>query len=452
MIAVGYHTYSQLLLYAWGWTEMVTPESYTSARAIGQKYVDLVEHVHGQSYIPGQGSYAIYVTSGAFDDYAYGAEGVLGFTPELRPASVSLGGFALPEDEILPNNEENMAAALWLMLNVADAHDLGNPLSPTLFESTALGDHMFSLPLTPVNQKPSSALGLAEVLHDHLRTWQDDASHSPPAWGVLSETTWDEGFEGCGSGSGYVFENTAETSEWVDGLVSYKVLPHVFEAGAEVMLSNVEPGLNLIGIPSEAAVSMEDIRIFSRVLEHSGQNYGYREVILEERTAVEDLADPSPWIDWDWLYIDSTGASHLANPTGAGAEDTFVHPFRAYNVYANVPSWDFGSNVPEPVYLLRFPGDAADCNGNGISDLDELVTGRSLDCDGDWLPDDCEYPLCDGLTAGDMDCSGVVDVGDIPTFVQWLLNGRHTCQSDVDLDGSTDGRDIEGFVVLLIGG
>ncbi len=452
VIALSYHTYSQLLLYAWGWTEMVTPESYSSARAIGRKYADLVEHVHGQSYIPGQGSYAIYVTSGAFDDHAYGAEGVLGFTPELRPASWSLGGFALPEDEILPNNEENMAAALWLMLNVADAHDLSNPLSGTLFESTGLGDHMFSLPLAPVNQKPSAALGLPEVFHDNLRTWQDDALHAPPAWGMLTEITWNEGFEGCGSGSGYVFKNTEETSEWVAGLVSYKALPHVFEDGADVMLSNVESGFNLIGIPNEEAVSMEDISIFARVLEPSGHSWGYREVILEERTALEDMAAASPWINWNWLYTDSTGMPHYANPTGVGAEDTVVYPFRAYHVYANVPSWDFGFNVSEPVYLLHFPGDAADCNANGISDIDELVIGLSLDCDGDWMPDDCEYPLCDGLTAGDMDCSGVVDAGDIPTFVQWLLKDRYTCQNDVNLDGLIDGRDMEGFVELLIGG
>lgn len=57
---------------------------------------------------------------------------------------------------------------------------------------------------------------------------------------------------------------------------------------------------------------------------------------------------------------------------------------------------------------------AADCNGNGIPDADDLAAGTSLDCNGNLLPDECEED-CDGdgvpdscqlAAAPELDCDG----------------------------------------------
>jgi carboxypeptidase T len=444
-IGVSFHTYSQLLLFAWGSTTQVTPESYTSLRAIGKKYADLVQQVHGTVYLPGQGSYTIYVTSGDFDDQAYGANGALAFTPEMRPRSYAEGGFALPENQILPNNEESMAAALWLMLNVANAASANNPNSPTLIESPALGANMFSLGLTPVNQKPTTALGFDPANAAQLRAWLDDNLHVPPFWG-----TFQTNYEGCGTGGGYILDNNTATQQWASGLTSYKVLPYVFEDGAEIMLSNKAAGMNLIGVPSDQPVLMQDISVIKRVLAFSGSNYGYYEVIQASRTALQDLNNVQPWINWNWRYTDVGGVDHYSHPTGAGGADLYVQPYRAYYITVNLPSWNFGS-TSSPVYLLQFPAVNRDCNYNGVPDVQDIAQGASLDCDGDGRPDECEYPGCAGITLGDFDCNGLLDGRDIQGFVDYFVGWRYACQGDLNQDGVIDANDVPLFAAALLG-
>ena len=445
-IGVSYHTYSQLVLFPWNYTTTVTPESYTSLRAIGRKYVGLVEQVYGAAYLTGQGSYTIYITSGDFTDYAYGANGTLGFTPEMRPASWNQGGFELPEDQILPNAEENTAAAIWLMENVANAASVSNPNSPTLIETPLVGANMFSLSLTPVNQKPAEALGFDPAYQGQLRTWLDDYSHRPALWGTLNT-----GFEGCGSGSGYILDLTAPMMDWVNGLTSYKILPHIFEDGAEVMLSNYLAGsTNLIGIPGEDSVFMQNISVIKRRLTPSGNTWGYAEVVLEQRTAMQDIGNASPWINWNWRYTDSSGVNHYSHPMGLGGADQYVRPYRAYYVTVNVPSWQFGS-TGSAAYLLHFPGVNHDCNHNGVPDATDVAGGTSLDCNGDGRPDECEYPGCTGIVLGDFDCNGTVDGRDIQVFVDYVVGYRYTCQGDMNQDGALNGDDIPQFVAALLG-
>ena len=48
-----------------------------------------------------------------------------------------------------------------------------------------------------------------------------------------------------------------------------------------------------------------------------------------------------------------------------------------------------------------------------------------------------------------MDCSGIVDTGDIPDFVQQVLSGWLSCQADMNADGNVDGLDVQGFVAAM---
>ena len=79
-----------------------------------------------------------------------------------------------------------------------------------------------------------------------------------------------------------------------------------------------------------------------------------------------------------------------------------MQPFRSYYVDVNVPSWDFPSFVSS-VYLLRFPNSTTDCNGNGISDDNDIASGTSGDCNANGLPDECE-------SLGDADDDGDIDL------------------------------------------
>lgn len=81
--------------------------------------------------------------------------------------------------------------------------------------------------------------------------------------------------------------------------------------------------------------------------------------------------------------------------------------------------------------LLPFP---VDCDGNGVSDDDELTAGSALDSDGDGLLDRCE-PV-----EGDCDGDGAVTTTDFPAFLSSFgrSEGEAEYEACVDLDRDQD--------------
>jgi hypothetical protein len=107
-----------------------------------------------------------------------------------------------------------------------------------------------------------------------------------------------------------------------------------------------------------------------------------------------------------------------------------------------------------------FDKSCADCNKNGVPDGCDLVTGYSQDVNPyNHTPDECEVPMF-----GDLNCDRVVDTGDIPHFVQALLDpagyqGTHNgnpyarcewMQADMNGDSEVDGGDVAAFVDKLL--
>jgi len=109
---ITYHSYSQLILWPWGYTGLEAPDSY-KLRFIGEQMESLIEAVHGQDYTA-QKSSELYLASGTTDDWTYDVSGIPSYTIELRPLS-GIPGFTLPPAEILPTVEENIPAALYLI-------------------------------------------------------------------------------------------------------------------------------------------------------------------------------------------------------------------------------------------------------------------------------------------------------------------------------------------------
>jgi carboxypeptidase T len=109
---ITYHSYSQLILFPWGYTEKPIPDTghLDRMRGIAENMQTLIEGVHGKVYVPQQSS-QLYPTAGDTTDWTYGTYGVPSFTVELRPATFEEGGFILPPDQIQPTWEENRPAA-----------------------------------------------------------------------------------------------------------------------------------------------------------------------------------------------------------------------------------------------------------------------------------------------------------------------------------------------------
>jgi carboxypeptidase T len=110
---ITYHSYSQLILYPWGYTStpIVDPTDLQKISTLAQRMADLIKGVHGEVYTPEQSS-SLYPTAGDTTDWTYGAYGIPSYTIELRPTDVAGGGFILPADQIQPTWEESRDAAL----------------------------------------------------------------------------------------------------------------------------------------------------------------------------------------------------------------------------------------------------------------------------------------------------------------------------------------------------
>ena len=122
---LSYHSYSQLILYPWSYTDEDEAPRVGMLKALANEMSNQICRVHGKSYTAQQSS-ALYKTTGDLTDWVYETKGIPAFTIELRPTAGFLGAdwgdiiglnakFALPEDEILPTCEENWPAALYLI-------------------------------------------------------------------------------------------------------------------------------------------------------------------------------------------------------------------------------------------------------------------------------------------------------------------------------------------------
>ena len=109
---ISYHSFSQLILYPWGYTNSPAPDA-PLLNNLAVAMADRIRVVHNVSYTPQQSS-DLYLASGDTTDWLYGVFGVPCFTIELRPRS-AFPGFELPDSEIAPTVEENLPAALYLI-------------------------------------------------------------------------------------------------------------------------------------------------------------------------------------------------------------------------------------------------------------------------------------------------------------------------------------------------
>jgi carboxypeptidase T len=116
-----YHSYSQLILFPWGYTSkpIVDPADHPEMEDLATDMQRLIREVHSENYTVEQSS-RLYPTAGDTTDWTYGEYGIPSFTIELRPDTQAEGGFILPPSQIQPTWEENRPAALQFIHHVFD--------------------------------------------------------------------------------------------------------------------------------------------------------------------------------------------------------------------------------------------------------------------------------------------------------------------------------------------
>ena len=97
-IYIDLHSYSELVLWPWGWTSTHSPNA-TQLQTLGRKMA------YFNSYTP-QKSYSLYATDGTTDDHAYGIFGVASYCIEMGTAFFQ--GCTTFESTIYPNNLQTL--------------------------------------------------------------------------------------------------------------------------------------------------------------------------------------------------------------------------------------------------------------------------------------------------------------------------------------------------------
>lgn len=116
-VAIDFHTYSELVLWPYGYTYTDVPADMTQDDhavlvAMGQAMAAT------NGFTPQQAS-DLYITDGTINDWLYGVHGILNYTFELYPKTSSQGGF-YPPDEVIPAETSRNRAAVLYLLDQAD--------------------------------------------------------------------------------------------------------------------------------------------------------------------------------------------------------------------------------------------------------------------------------------------------------------------------------------------
>ncbi|MGE3166306.1 MAG: FG-GAP-like repeat-containing protein [Planctomycetota bacterium] len=116
---------------------------------------------------------------------------------------------------------------------------------------------------------------------------------------------------------------------------------------------------------------------------------------------------------------------------------TVTWPGGDQNSWVNLP-------VNQLLTLERLPA-ISDCNGNGVPDAQDLLSGVSADLDGDDIPDECNASLRRGDASGD----GALGVVDAVLLLEAIFGGRrHLCRDALDVNDD-GGVNLVDPIVLL---
>ncbi|KUJ66089.1 carboxypeptidase [Streptomyces albus subsp. albus] len=113
--AIDFHTYSELVLWPFGWTQDETGEGMTQDEhdvfaTLGK------EMAASNGYTPEQSS-ELYVTDGAIDDWEWGSQKIFAYTFEMYPGENGNEGFYPPDEVIDRETSRNREAVLKLVEN-----------------------------------------------------------------------------------------------------------------------------------------------------------------------------------------------------------------------------------------------------------------------------------------------------------------------------------------------
>lgn len=145
-VALNYHSYSNLLLYAWGYQPELSPDENV--------FAEYAKHMIADNHFTyGPGCTTIYPTNGGSDDWMYGEQEtkdkILAYTPEVGGDS---DGFWPAESNIIPLCQENMIQSILAARYSGTYGELADQTPLIIPEK----DYYVSFELTRLGQTPGT--------------------------------------------------------------------------------------------------------------------------------------------------------------------------------------------------------------------------------------------------------------------------------------------------------
>ncbi|MER6214868.1 M14 family metallopeptidase [Streptomyces sp. NPDC001674] len=116
--AIDFHTYSQLVLWPFGWTYNDTAPGMTADDLAVYKKIG-TSMAASNGYTPEQSS-DLYITDGTIDDWLWGDQKVFAYTFEMYPSDSGAGGGFYPPDEVIDRETARNKDAVLQLLENAD--------------------------------------------------------------------------------------------------------------------------------------------------------------------------------------------------------------------------------------------------------------------------------------------------------------------------------------------
>ncbi|TLS45129.1 zinc carboxypeptidase [Streptomyces montanus] len=113
--AIDFHTYSELVLWPFGYTYSDTTTGMTADDR--NAFATVGKKMGASNGYTAEQSSDLYITDGSIDDYLWGSQKIFGYTFEMYPSSSSGGGFYPPDEVIERETSRNRDAVLQLLEN-----------------------------------------------------------------------------------------------------------------------------------------------------------------------------------------------------------------------------------------------------------------------------------------------------------------------------------------------
>lgn len=435
-ISISYHTYSELVLWAWGYDGGVQTDDNALLVSIGQGMAAAIG-----GYTPQQAA-GLYPTTGASDDWTYGyryyeqGKNTLAYTVEIGTS------FHPPASQLQTLLDDNWNGALYVMQQAAGAEAQLTPfvLPPVLTTPATDSDGNFTV--SWVQQNPNAGADIYELQElTGLSLLTDGAESGAGNWAMEQFAT-----SSARSNTGTWSFKSPAGDQVIAAMTTTEPLP--VSVGDQLSFwtwYDIELDWDMAFVEvSVDGFQYDVLDMFTGASSgwvqktYNLDSYAGRSVYFRFRYTTDPAVtgegiyfdDIGPVASWSSITTLSSNIAATSFPiTGRTSGDYY------YRVRGSSPTRGFGAfsgvGMTQVVQIV-------DCNGNGVPDADDIAGGFSRDCDGSTVPDECEP-----------------DYTDIALFIGELLadtpNPYLVCLDDQNGDAILDGRDMQGFVDRLIG-